>query len=164
VFCFEWIFHGMILRESYVQTASLWRPDEEMKARLGWLIAGQFLGSVMFCVIYALRGGPQRGIGQGIGYGLLIALLLASTSLVTYAVQPLPLSIVGSWFAGGLVEMLIAGAILGAIYRPASPPQVVERKARRPDLERSDRRSRPLPKSGAPNPSGVWAVCFVGAS
>jgi hypothetical protein len=55
VFGFEWVFHGMIMKESYVNTASLWRPEAEMTARFGWLLGGQLLLSVMFCVIYALR-------------------------------------------------------------------------------------------------------------
>jgi hypothetical protein len=44
---------------------------------------------------------------------------------VSYAVQPLPLGMIGSWFVGGVIEMIIAGAILGAIYRPTKVPPAI---------------------------------------
>ena len=118
VFGFEWVFHGVLLQETYAQTASLWRPESEMQQHFAWLVLGQLLLSVMFCVIYAVRHGANGGVGQGIGYGVLVALLLTSPTLISYAVQPLPISLIGSWVVGRIIQLVIAGAILGAVYRP----------------------------------------------
>ena len=121
VYLYDWVFHGFILKNAYVQTASLWRPEQEMMNYMGFLVFGEFLRSVVFCVLYAIRPGHRDGVGAGIGYGLLIALLLIGTDFITYAVQPLPLSLITSWAIGGLIQLLVAGALLGAIYRPATP-------------------------------------------
>src|SRR5947208_901695 len=126
VFFYDWGFHGYILRDAYIQSASLWRPETEMMRYFGWLVLGQFLLSVMFCLIYANRYTEPGGVGPGIGYGLMAALLLSAPTLITYAVQPMPLNIIGAWFIGETIKLMIAGAILGAIYRPKpsliSPP------------------------------------------
>ena len=118
VFVFDWVLHGMILKNTYIQTASLWRSESEMGQHFGWLVLGQLLLSMMFCLIYALRPGLHDGVGPGIGYGLMVGLLLTGPTLISYAVQPLPLNLIGSWILGGIIQLMIAGALLGAIYRP----------------------------------------------
>src|SRR5882762_2379651 len=95
VYGYEWVFHGFLLKDAYAKTASLWRPESEMMGYMGWLALGQFLRAVVFCLLYAIR--PGTHVGAGIGYGLMIALLLIGTDFIIYAVQPLPLSLIGSW-------------------------------------------------------------------
>ena len=29
IFFYEWIFHGVVLKETYLQTANLWRPESD---------------------------------------------------------------------------------------------------------------------------------------
>jgi hypothetical protein len=120
VFFYDWILHGNILRGAYIQTASLWRSEDEMKGYFGWLVAGHVLMSIMFCVIYALRGAARAGVMQGVGYGVLLGLLMIGPNLITYAVQPLPAKMICAWSVGGIIQLAAAGAILGAIYKPAS--------------------------------------------
>ena len=119
IFACNFVLHGILLKDAYANTAELWRTESEMNGHFGWLLLGQLLQSVMFCVIYALRCAERTGVGPGAGYGLLVALLLGSGSFITYAVQPIPMRIPAAWFLGGIVELTIAGAILGGIYRPA---------------------------------------------
>jgi hypothetical protein len=119
VFGYEWVFHGILLKDAYAKTANLWRPDPEMQGYFGWLLLGQFILAVTFCLIYAVRSGSHYHLGTGVGYGFLIGLMRAGLGCITYAVQPVPGSLIGSWFVGGLIEVMLAGAILGAIYRPA---------------------------------------------
>jgi len=121
IFACDFVLHGILLKSTYMNTAPLWRTESEMKEHFGWLLLGQLLLSVMFCVIYAVRCGERMGPGPGAGYGLLVALLLGSECLITYAVQPLPKRIPAAWFLGGVVELTIAGAVLGTIYRPENP-------------------------------------------
>src|SRR5437667_319671 len=118
VFGYNWVLHGKVLSNAYMESAQLWRDEAGMKQHFGWLLLGQLLMSVMFCVIYALRRGTAAGPGQGAGYGFLVALLLSSGTFISYAVEPLPGKIAATWFIGDLIQLVIAGAILGAIYRP----------------------------------------------
>ena len=124
LFLFEWGLHGGVLRNAYKESAQLWRSDADMGRHFGLIIRGQVVLSVMFCLIYALRRGTDAGPAQGAGYGLLVGILLATGPLIAFATQPLPSRIVGAWIVGAIIEFVIAGAILGAIYRPRSTPTV----------------------------------------
>ena len=118
VFGYNWVLHGKVLSNAYMESAQLWRDEAGMKQHFGWLLLGQVLLSVMFCVIYALRRGAEAGPGQGAGYGFLVGLLLSSGTFIYYAVEPLTGKIAAAWLIGDLIQLVIAGAILGAIYRP----------------------------------------------
>ena len=126
-FFFDWFFHGVVMKESYAQTAHLWRTQEEMGSHFGWLVLGQLLQTILFCLIYTRAESAKQAVGFAAGYGLAIGILLgAGESIIGYAVQPLPLSLAARWFVGGLVRFTIAGVILGAIYRPAQRVATVE--------------------------------------
>jgi hypothetical protein len=40
--------------------------------------------------------------------------------LISFAVQPLTFKILCGWIAGAVIQFTIAGAIVGAIYKPAT--------------------------------------------
>lgn len=117
IFIFEMVFHGMLLGETYKTTAQLWRPESEMEAYMPWMLGGQLLFSVMFCYIYTFAA-KCTGMMEGVRYGLLIGLLMASTNIIFYSVQPLPLDLVVIWIVGGLLETALAGALMASIYKP----------------------------------------------
>jgi len=50
----------------------------------------------------------------------LIGILCAGGDIIPFSVQPLTTKILWMWIAGGLIEFAIAGAIVGAIYKPLS--------------------------------------------
>ena len=70
-----------------------------------------------------LRGstGSGGGTAGGFRYGILIGLLGCGANIIQYAVQPLTTTILIAWCIGGIIEFAIAGAIVGAIYKPAIP-------------------------------------------
>src|SRR5258706_11632254 len=122
IVAFDWLFHGHLLQDAYMKTANMWRGKEDFGAHMPWLLLGQFVIAFMFCLIYTRAETVKQGVGFAIGYGLVIALMRSGNDLITYAVQPLPLSLIGAWIAGSIVEGIIAGALLGAIYRAGPPP------------------------------------------
>jgi hypothetical protein len=99
----DYILHGVILKNAYLQTAQLWRTEPEMKRMFGWLLLGQLITAVMFCAIYAFRRTRESCAGQGTVFGFLGGLLLCSLTLITYAVQPIPAGIIGTWIVGDLI-------------------------------------------------------------
>ncbi len=117
VFLFEWFFHGYLLKETYIKTASLWRTETEMHHLFPAMLLGQFLISLLFCYIFT-KGYEGRGTAEGLRYGVLIGLLMSAPLFITYAVQPIPLSIIAAWILGTLIEASLAGMLLGGIYRP----------------------------------------------
>ena len=48
----DYIIHSMILMELYEQTASLWRPMEEMK--MGMMVGTVLLSALVYVLIYSL--------------------------------------------------------------------------------------------------------------
>jgi hypothetical protein len=50
----------------------------------------------------------------------LLALVYIGNDFITYAVQPITMSILCGWVVGGLIQFGVAGAIIGAIYKSSS--------------------------------------------
>ena len=118
IFAYEWVFHGILLKDTYGQTPSLWRPESEMTQHFHWLVLGQVVIALVFTVLFA-QGFAAGGVAAGIRLGIIIGLMRLGLSLITYAVQPLPAKLIVFWFVGGLIEAAVAGAIAGAIFKSA---------------------------------------------
>ncbi len=82
-----------------------------------WIILGQAILVFAFVMIYA-SGFAGGGIAAGIRLGIMVEILAIGARLMMYAVQPLPGKLVLYWSTGGLIEMIVTGAIVGAIYKP----------------------------------------------
>ena len=117
IFAFEWVFHGVIMKESYLQTAYLWRSQQDMPLYLPWMIAGQLLFSFIFTIIFA-KGYENKGIAEGIRYGMLMAMLFTASLLIGYAVTPYPADMMAAWIIALLVELPAAGVLLSFLYKP----------------------------------------------
>lgn len=111
----DWITFLGILRGE-MQNPSLFRQD----VNPGWLIVGDFLFAVIFCALYAKTvgswgGGAKGGLQYGMYPGLMLVLVLWYFSPLTYANYPYRVA----WVSGvmALVEGLIAGAVVGAVYK-----------------------------------------------
>lgn len=117
IFIYEGLFHGQFMMADYTATAALWRSQTEMMANMGWLTLGQAVFAVLFTIIFT-KGYEGRGVSEGIRYGVLIGLLLIGPTLVRYAVEPIPLSMILKWIVGGMIEATVAGIIAALVYRP----------------------------------------------
>ena len=83
-----------------------------------WILIGQALIVFSFVMIYA-SGFAGGGVIAGIRLGILLEIAAIGMRLGFYAVQPIPGKLVLYGSAGGLIEMIIVGAIVGTIYKPA---------------------------------------------
>lgn len=111
---FDFVFHGKIMSASYEATPQLWRAKTEMKCVP--MILGQLLLAFVLTFVFT-RGYEKKGIGEGVRFGVLMGLLLSTTSIIWYAVQPLPANMVACWVVGGIAQMVGAGAILATVYK-----------------------------------------------
>lgn len=120
-FVLDFILHGVLLADIYKETADLWRPEAEMK-KLTWLMwVGYLVFAPLFVKIYS-KGYEEgkSGLGQGLKYGLLLGLLFTvPTNLVWYAVLPISATLTAYWLVGGLIQIIILGAIVGLIWKKA---------------------------------------------
>jgi hypothetical protein len=84
-----------------------------------WILIGQALIVFAFVMIYA-SGFASGGVIAGIQLGVLFEIAAIGMRMGVYAVQPFPGKLLIYASIGGLIEMIITGAIIGAIYKPAA--------------------------------------------
>jgi hypothetical protein len=60
VFATDFLIHGVLLAGTYKATASLWRPEAEMMAKMPWMMLGQFLAAAAFTMIFAACVAEKR--------------------------------------------------------------------------------------------------------
>ena len=119
LFLWGWLLNGVFLKDVYAETPSLWRTQSEMMSLFHWIIIGQALIVFSFVMIYA-RGFAGGGVIAGIGLGILLEIAAIGMRLGMYAVQPVPGKLIFYGSVSGLIEMIIVGAMVGAIYKPAA--------------------------------------------
>lgn len=118
LFIWGWLLNGFILKDMYAETPNLWRSQSEMLSLFHWILIGQALIVFAFVMMYA-SGFAGGGVTAGIRLGLLLEIAAIGMRLGFYAVQPIPGKLVLYGSIGGLIEMMIVGAIVGALYKPA---------------------------------------------
>ena len=119
IFFWGWLLNGVFLKDVYAQTPNLWRSQSEMMSLFHWIIIGQALVVFAFVMIYA-SGFAGGGVIAGICLGILLEIAAIGMRMGIYAVQPFPGKMIVYGCISGLIEMIIVGAIVGAIYKPAA--------------------------------------------
>jgi hypothetical protein len=119
LFLWGWLLNGVVLKDVYAETPNLWRSQSEMMSLFHWIIIGQALVVFAFVAIYA-SGFAGGGVSAGIRLGILLEIAGIEMRLGFYAVQPIPGKLILYGSVGGLIEMIIVGAMVGAIYKPAA--------------------------------------------
>jgi hypothetical protein len=99
----------------YAATQQFWRPMEEMKH--GLMIAVCLISAVAFVLVYSRLVAPKT-MANGLQFGLLLGVAWGiSMGYGTYSVMPLPYNLALVWFLGTLVEMTVAGLLVGLIIK-----------------------------------------------
>jgi hypothetical protein len=117
LFVFGYVWFGTLMHGAHSEVPALWRSEADFGTHFPWLIFGHVVMAFFLTCIYAhfvSAGGP----GVGARLGIKLGLLFAGNDLISFAVQPLTTKILCGWIAGDLIMFAIAGAIVGAIYKP----------------------------------------------
>ncbi|MBI3413932.1 MAG: hypothetical protein HY043_01220 [Verrucomicrobia bacterium] len=117
-FATDFLIHAVWLDARYKETASLWRPEAEMQAHMGWLMLGQFLFAATFTILWAKGFAATACIRCGCVFGACVGVLVQTTTLITYAVQPFPADIAVKWFVAGVVQGVLLGLVAFFVYKP----------------------------------------------
>ena len=119
LFVFGFLWYATLMHGAHREVSTLLRPEADLQSHFGWLFVGHFVMAFFFTILCA-RYVPTGGAGAGAGLGLLVGLVYTGPHLISFAVQPLTLKILCGWIAGAVIQFAIAGAIVGAIYKPAT--------------------------------------------
>jgi len=118
LFGFGFLWYATLMHDAHREVPGLLRPEAELGSYFGWLALGQFVMAFFFTLL-CTRYIPSGRAGAGALLGLLVGLVYAGPHLISFAVQPLTFKILCGWIAGAVIQFAIAGAIIGAIYKPA---------------------------------------------
>ena len=119
LFALDHLLHGMLLKGMYHQTASVWRPETEMKHMMWYMWLGYLIFSPVFVCIYSKGYEEGKGrIGQGFRYGFWIGILLSvMQNLICYVILPIPLKLAIYCIVGETIKYTCLGAVLGLAYK-----------------------------------------------
>jgi len=87
IFFWGWLLNGVLLKDIYAQTSTLWRSQREMMSLFHWIIIGQALVVFAFVSIYA-SGFAGGGVIAGIRLGILLEIAAIGMRMGIYAIQP----------------------------------------------------------------------------
>lgn len=109
------LIHVVILGSSYAATQQFWRPDDEMKHGLMLLVG--LISAAAIVLVYA-RLVTQKSVMAGAKFGALLGIAFGvSMGYGTYSVMPIPYHMAFTWFLGTLVELTLAGVVIGLIVK-----------------------------------------------
>ncbi len=109
----DFVFHGNLLKDAYMATANLWRPENEIKMGVNAVVV--LIAAAMFTAIYVFLV-ANKGIKTGLIYGLLYGIAVGvGMGFGTFSFMPLPYSLALSWFGIMVVEAVVAGGLLGLV-------------------------------------------------
>ena len=109
----DFIIHGVILGSTYA-SMTVWRTDMMSKMWITHLVT--LIGAFFFAFVFS-KGFENKGIGEGLRYGLYIGIWMSvGMAYGTYAMIAIPYSLALEWFLFGVVEYVIAGAVLAMVF------------------------------------------------
>ena len=117
------LIHGVWLKDTYGATASLWRTEGEMPARMGWMFGAQFLAAMTFVVLWARGFAEKACLRCALMYGLFMGRFSQAATLMTYVVTPIPAEIPLKWFFAGVAQAVLLGVVTFFVYRPKPAAQ-----------------------------------------
>jgi hypothetical protein len=113
IYIYEAIVHGMLLMPMYLETPNLWRG--EMTAYLPFNIAIIALLALWITFIFT-RFYREGGARNGLHFGFYLGLLSGIQAAGAYYYLPISAALAGAWFLANLIESVVGGLIIGAIY------------------------------------------------
>ena len=120
----EWILHGSILASAYQANAKYFLPQATISERMWAIYLGYLIYAGMFTLIYSKGYEAKPGLGEGLRFGLYIGFFTAIPRfIIDFAVSPIPAAIAVPWLIAGIVESIILGLVVGALYKkvPSQP-------------------------------------------
>jgi hypothetical protein len=116
IFGSDFLIHGLWLKQTYIETAALWRSPDEMQSYFPIMLLGQFLIAKFLVMIFVV-GYKGGGWKEGARFGLFVGPLFVGTLLIQYTVYPLTTGILISWIVGTMIQSIGGGVVASLVYK-----------------------------------------------
>ncbi len=103
----------------YQASAAVWKPMEPLSTWLAQMWALTLADGILFGIVYSVLydGIPCRNINKGLIYAVILWLVGVVPGMgMTYLSMNVPTPIIVSWLFGGLIDLLVMGAVLAIVY------------------------------------------------
>ena len=114
------LIHGVMLSSTYESEGikEIVRGMEEMQSNM-WIMWVTDLVWVFFFTFIFVRGYENKGLLEGFKYGIYIGLFVPFVfAYQSYVIYPVPYSLAFKWFLFGVIQCVIYGLAVAAIYKP----------------------------------------------
>jgi len=118
VFLFGFIWWGKLMHGAHMEVPAMFRSQAEFGTYMPWLVFGHIV-MAFFLTMLCASFSPAGGAGGGAKLGFMVGLFSSGIDLIGYAVHPMTTKMLCGWVVGDVLMLAIAGAIIGAIYKPA---------------------------------------------
>ena len=111
----SFLVNGVILKDAYISTQNLWRTDMNSLIWIYYVINA--VGAFFFTFIFS-KGYEKKGIMEGVRYGFYIGVWMSiGMAYGTYAMIAIPYTMALQWFIYGIIEYMVAGAVLAMVFK-----------------------------------------------
>jgi hypothetical protein len=107
------------LMPQYEASATLWKPMEPLSMWLAQMWALTILEVILYGLVYSVlyNGIPGKNISKGLNFAVILWFVGTIPGMaMTYLSMTVPNPIIASWVFGGLINLLVMGAVLAFVY------------------------------------------------
>jgi len=113
------LIHAVLLKQDYVNTASVWRTYVAQTARAWAMLLAVVIYVVGAVLIYNRGVEAKPWFGQGLRFGILLALVaVVYGSLSGWVILPIPHRLAVKWIVMESVLSVVFGLVVAAICQP----------------------------------------------
>lgn len=121
---YGFLVYGILLTPEFARYPAVYRPPTASPLYVATMFAGVFVAMLFATAIYA-KGyeGKGPGAAEGMRFGLLAGLVVATyMGAVEYGMLNIGRRVTAFAAVAGIVQWMLVGTAIGAIYKPAGAP------------------------------------------
>jgi|SRR5688572_3092325 len=127
---YGFLVFGVLLNNEFAQHPAVFRTFEAVNAMMPMFMASSLVGFVALAYIFAKGHEGGSGVKEGFWFGVVIGSLIVFTvALPGYVIYNIGQRLALLICVASFVEMLIAGVVLGLVYKPAPAAAAARRSA-----------------------------------
>jgi hypothetical protein len=118
---YGFLVYGVLLASEFGRYPAIYRPNEVQPSYLPLMFVGILIAMCAVAYIYAKGYEGGSGVAEGARFGVCFGVFASAFFAgVSYATMNIGRKLAVSLAAAGLVEWILAGIVIGLVYKPAA--------------------------------------------